>query len=168
MADLALISPQTKDENHVRFLGHLRASNEAVAHVAQWMASHGRDVLIKGTKYASEHSAWRDFADAGDLFILKRIEVKRLSVDFTGVDDWPFGNNFIVCAKHAFDRAKDKPEAFVILSQNMEHCAVVPVATSNFWYEEERTDSRYTGDVATQVFYFCPIDRVQFRQMEGQ
>ena len=153
------------NSNHQRFLSHLRASNEAVARVAQWLAEQGRDTLIKGTHYAGDHEEWQSFADGGDLFVLKRIEVKRLSVDFSGADNWPFGDKFIVCAKHAFDRAREKPEAFIILSQDMTHCAVVPAATSDFWYEENRTDSRYSGAEATQTFYFCPLDKVQFRQI---
>jgi len=155
-------------ENHRRFLSHLRESSAAVACVAQWLSRSGRDVLIKGIQYAGEHGEWKGFADGGDLFILKRIEVKHIGKDFSGPDDWPFGSYFIVCAKHSFDRAREKPGAFIIVSHNMKNCAIVSGASSKHWYEEERTDSRYTGEEATQLFYFCPLEHVKFKTLSEE
>ena len=72
-------------ENHTKFLSHLRHSQEAVQVVARWLSDQGRDVIIKGITYAQSHYDWQDHTDKGDLFVMKRIEVKRLSASFTSL-----------------------------------------------------------------------------------
>lgn len=109
---------------------------------------------------AESHLDWKAHADSGDLFISQRVEVKQLSVCFTCAADWPFGEKFIVCARHAFDRAKPKPYAYVILSADREAIAFVKADTSGQWRVERRKDSRY--DNVEQEFYLVPVSLVGF------
>jgi len=97
------------------------------------------------------------------LFVHQRVEVKQLSANFTGAKDWPFGCKFIVCAKHAFDRARPKPYALVILSASGEHAAVVFASDARSWTVETRCDRRYES--VTQEFYFSPMELVRFFPM---
>lgn len=150
--------------NHARFLNHLDASLEAVMHVAQWLVKCGKSVRIAGVRRAPSQESWQEYVDSGDLEISERIEVKRLSREFSDINDWPFGSKFIVCAKHAWDAADIKPKAFVILSKSMKTAAVVKRESADSWYVETRTDSRY--DAVTQEFYLCPLDQVEFMEIE--
>lgn len=150
-------------DNHKKFLTHLDDSQSAVWLVAEWLNNRGYDVTINATKKAPSHDDWKNYADNGDLEIKQRIEVKHLSAEFTCMDDWPFGNKFIVCAKHAFDRAKPKPYAYIILNNKKTHMALVMGATSNSWFSEIRKDSRYNQ--VDQEFYFCPINEVKFTKI---
>lgn len=150
--------------NHEKFLSHLDASKEAVFRVADWLMSSGLSVRLAGVQRAPERDQWKEFADSGDIFIEKRIEVKRLSRDFSSEADWPFGRAFIVCAKHAWDRAQPKPEAFIIVSSNMQHCAIVRGRTRMHWVVERRKDSRYDG--VEQEFFLCPMEHVEWLPLD--
>jgi hypothetical protein len=154
------------DENHKKFLSHLDESQSAVSVVAQWLSKHGKTVQIAGISKATNHADWKSNADNGDIFILRRIEVKRLSVHFTCRNDWPYKENFIVCARHAWDRAIDKPLKYVILNSSATHAAIVSGDTCAQWRTDTRTDSRYEGNAANQEFYFCPIGLVTFLELK--
>lgn len=146
--------------NHDKFLSHLDASSSAVWTVAKMLNGKGYNVSVPAHTRAKTHDEWKQHADGGDIFISQRIEVKQLGIDFTGSTDWPFGSRFIVCAKHAFDRATPRPYAYIILSRAGTHAATVFCSDSESWYVEERADSRYKN--VRQEFYFSPIHLVRF------
>jgi hypothetical protein len=162
LASSSLATP-TCSANHQKFLSHLESSSQAVWSVAEMLNHRGYNVTIPTATRAEAHGDWKMHADSGDLFINQRVEVKQLTVEFTSADDWPFGRKFIVCAKHAFDRATPKPYSFVILSSSGRHAAVVFATDSRTWTVETRTDRRY--DNVSQEFYFSPMDRVCFFPM---
>lgn len=155
--------------NHQKFLEHLDASDGAVWIVAKLLHKRGYTVEVPAVSRAEKHEDWKDHADSGDLYITnsrlgivrQRVEVKRLSVNFSSKTDWPFATKFIVCAKHAYDRAIPKPYAYIILASEKKHAACVFSSESTDWYVESRTDARYDPPV-TQEFYFAPIDTVTF------
>tara|TARA_R110000823_G_scaffold309207_1_gene433256 strand:+ start:83 stop:598 length:516 start_codon:yes stop_codon:yes gene_type:complete len=150
-------------ENHSKFLSHLDESQSSVWLVAQMLSSRGYDVRIPPTVKAKQKSDWKSCADGGDLFISQRVEVKRLGVNFSSRDDWPFGSKFIVCAKHSFDLATPKPFAYVILSNDTRFASCVFASDSTNWIVERRTDSRYSD--VSQDFYFSKLDSVRFFEM---
>lgn len=148
--------------NHTKFQQHLSNSKYAVSKAAEWFTSRGYSVQIPSATVAETHQEWKSHADSGDLFLLHRIEVKRLSVDFTSRADWPYSDKFIVCAKHSWDRATPKPHAYLIFNAQMTHVAIVKGESRTKWNSERRKDSRYEGREAEQEFYFCPLDAVLF------
>lgn len=151
---------RVENQNHAKFIEHLDQSQDGVWHVARWLSAIGYSVQITPTTKAESHDDWKNHADAGDIQLLQRVEVKTLSIHFTGKDDWPFKEKFIVCARHAFDRSTVKPFAFVILNSAKTHAAIVKGETHPSWTVETRTDSRYEN--VSQEFYLCPIDKVKF------
>ena len=157
---IAPVDPATDHADHLTFLKHLDQSHSAVWRVAQWLQERGNRVVVTPITKSATHQEWKDHADDGDLYIQLRVEVKKRGLEFTGREDWPHGDKFIVCAKHAWDRAKPKPYAFVILNKSMTHAAIVTADTRSQWTVEERTDSRYIQ--YRQEFYFIPIDLVRF------
>jgi len=152
-----------KKVNHQRFLKHLSESEKAVWVAAIWLNSKGYPVKVNVAPKATRRDEWKNYADHGDLEIVQRVEVKRLGVNFNDYADWPFGDKFIVCAKHAFDRAMPKPHAFIILSNDFASVAIVKGDTFKYWYVEVRADSRYES--VEQKFYFCPIELVEFHRI---
>lgn len=153
------------EENHRKFLEHLRASDSTVDMIAGWLRRKGFETVRKPATEAPTRDQWESHADKGDLYVLKRIEVKRLSVDFTCLEDWPYGPKFIVCARHSFDLANPKPASYVIVNSHGTHAAVVDSRDSGNWYSEWRRDSRYK-DVA-QEFYLSPLKLVKFIKLEN-
>jgi hypothetical protein len=153
-------------ENHSKFIGHLRESKAAVWLVAQWLNSKGYSVKVNPIREAPEHAKWEGYADDGDIEISQRVEVKRLSSEFTSAHDWPHGRHFIVCAKHSFDRAAPKPFAYVYLSKSGTSAAVVIGSTKGSWYAEKRRDQRYSD--VYQTFYFCPLEHIKFISLPAQ
>ena len=143
-----------------RFKNHLEESHNAVWMIADRLAGKGHTVTVNPTNYIKCRENWDDFSDRGDLYIQLRVEVKKLGVDFTNRSNWPFGQKFIVCAKHSFDGANPKPHCYYILNNKKTHAALVMSDTSKSWYTEKRTDRRYED--MTQDFYLCPINLVKF------
>lgn len=148
------------ETNGPRFIKHLEESISGVWEVAKWLHSRGHPVTVNPVFVRPSHDQWKDYTDEGDIFITQRIEVKVLSAEFTNKADWPFGGKFIVCAKHAWDRAFPKPYAFIYLNKSRSHAAILMGDTSARWYTEERTDRRY--EKVKQSFYFCPLEDVKF------
>ena len=149
------------DGTHKKFLEHLDASAGAVWKTAMVAVSQGSPVIINPTTRAETRGDWKKHADDGDLFILKRVEVKHLSAEFTSRDDWPFGNKFIVCAKDSYDNALTKPTMYCYWSKDKTHYAVVSCRDYKQWTVDTRFDSRYEHDCE---FYFCPTGLVTFHR----
>lgn len=155
--------------NHQKFTTHLAASVDAVWIAAKWLHSLGVDVLVKATHVAPDASKWEQYADSGDLEIIskrgnkKRVEVKQLSVNFTGPDDWPYKNEFIVCEANSFKRADPKPYAYLILSADGSTVAIVHSDTANFWSKVKRQDRRY--EKIEQTFFLCPIEIITWKRI---
>lgn len=152
-------------ENHQKFLTHLRESVDGVFFAAKWLHSFGYDVTVKPSTEAKTHSEWKQHADGGDIFISQRIEVKQLGCEFSE-SHWPFGSDFIVCAKHSYDRSNPKPFAYIYVSANQKCVAVLKSDTSEHWEVRSRKDRRYQN--IEQQFYFAPIDMVRFYSMESE
>ena len=157
------ILSEVKERDYQRFLNHLDESHMGVFCAARWLSSRGYAVSIQPTTTAEHYSDRMDHVDSGDLYISMRVEVKTLSVNFTCKEDWPFGEKFIVCAKHSFDNARPKPYGYIIQSADLKHAAVVSASSFKQWYSESRRDSRYED--MTQNFYLCPLDVVKFVRM---
>lgn len=134
---------------------------------AQVLYDLGFSITIPVPTKGVKHEDWKKHADSGDITAQKagksyRIEVKGLSVDFSSALNWPFGSEFIVCAKHSFDRAKPKPSAYFIFNKGLTYYARVNLSSREMWSEIEKTDSRYDG--VKQKFYTCPITLVVWQQ----
>jgi hypothetical protein len=151
------------NNNHQKFLEHLDNSSDAVFICAKYFYKKGIPVEIQPMTKADKHEDWKDHKDNGDLFIRQRIEVKNVSVDFTCAADWKYKDQFIVCAKHSWDKAHPKPYAYMIVNKSKSHMAIVYGKTKKYWDINYRTDSRYTG--VNQEFYFCPIDKVIWKEL---
>jgi hypothetical protein len=153
--------------NHEKFLSHLDFSAEALFIIALFLHRKGFDVWINGLKKASRHKDWKEFKDDGDLYVVHkgsmyRIEVKGLSCSFTGLHNWPY-RDFIVCAKHSFDNAIQKPYAYMILNKERTHIGIVKSSTRSSWEVVERQDNRYEN--ITQTFYTCPLSVIEWKSI---
>ena len=142
------------------FNSRMHESHDAVMRAVHWLTSRGHTVTVSGVNVAPSADQWRDYVDGGDLFIQQRVEVKRVSHNFTCADDWRYGKNFIVCGKNAFDRAVPVPHVFICMSQDMTHAAVVDVAkTRSSWWVDTKDDKNYS---APQTFYMVDTSKVTF------
>lgn len=153
-------------DNHQQFLQHLRDSEAARWRVARWLTNRGYAVQLQGMSEAPTHDQWKDHADVGDIQVTMRVEVKRLTCTFTSRENWPYGEDFIVCAAHSFNRAQPKPYAYVILNQAMTHAAFVMTTNWRKWRVEERQDRRYSD--VSQRYYLAPIESVVFSALDGE
>lgn len=159
--------------NHSKFIDHLKKSEDARWFIAWWLSQKGKTVYMPPSKIAPSHEQWKDYIDKGDVFCFSdkkkkwiRNEVKELKVNFTCVDDWPFGKDFIVCAKHSYDGAEEKPAYYFILSNDWKFVALVDTKHADRWTTKEKADSRYEGEEAKQTFYYSPIEDIKWISME--
>ncbi len=157
--------------NYDKFIKHLDASTSATFVIAMHLHKKGYEVIIKPMQKMGRGDNPRDFADDGDLYIVTkdgrqiRVETKGLSAEFTKKEDWPFGKNFMVCAKHSYDNAKIKPEVYYYLNKAMTHMAVLGVSkTKDQWITKTSGDKRYSGNYS-QSFYYGPIDKVEWVEL---
>jgi hypothetical protein len=158
-----MASELEKDEDHRRFLNHLAASDQTVWRVARWLHTRGYSVSVPRSGQAPNRKAWEDFADQGDLYINQRIEVKKRGFCFTGRASWPY-SDFIVCARHSFDRATPKPFAYIVVSNDLKCAAIAMVEDHKAWTVATTRDRRYVN--VAQECYFCPMEFIRFVMLE--
>ena len=149
--------------NHQLFLKHLSASHQAVWTAALWMWSTGRQVTINPTTSSEKYKDRMKHRDSGDLLVNgNRVEVKKRGINFTGKDDWPH-KDFLVCAKHSYDMAENKPTGYIIMSSDMNYAGLVSSETYDQWGVTHRKDSRYKD--YSQDFYVISLDYVTWHKV---
>ena len=161
----------SRKEDNRRFVKHLIASQQAVWEMAQWLSSLGKVVTIPPTYITPSYEARMNYVDEGDIYMSdergqeeKRVEVKHLGTQFTGADDWKFGENFMVCARHSFDNADPKPYLYIYLSKDKSHIATLKGDTHAEWFVKTYKDKRYED--MTQEFYICKTSLLKFMRNE--
>lgn len=142
------------------FLAQWNRSHGAVFDVAMWLrAEFGMNVRVTVPELRPDASVRHAYADSGDIECIKRIEVKHRTITFTGRADYPFPTVF-VAEKYTLDRMDLRTvEAFVILSADKAHAAIVSARTRKFWVAESRADGR---DGKQRTFIACPVEHVVF------
>lgn len=148
-----------------RYRNHVASSSSMVRKVAAHLLSKGHTVQVPPTHVAKHQHQRKDMVDDGDLFILKRMEVKAKSVQFTCREDYPY-RSLIICNKYSFDHHKGMPPAFYfIVAADGEHVAVIDVTkTKDKWWAEKRKDKRYED--VEEVFYFIDKKNVWFEKLD--
>tara|TARA_R100000908_G_C3687403_1_gene103321 strand:- start:135 stop:593 length:459 start_codon:yes stop_codon:yes gene_type:complete len=147
-----------------RFLERFAKSHEAVALTAKWFASQGNyKIKIPDFTIAGSHKDWKKHTDNGDLYVNnKRIEVKGLlkeKYSFTTKHEYPY-DNWIICAKHSYDRANPKPYAYIIWNFQRTHFAIVKNDTQKEWKVSTIKDPHYPN---SQDFYVVDSSFVEVR-----
>jgi hypothetical protein len=157
------------ERHHAGFLDRLANSVLAVNAVADWLRGRGRKVVVPELKKAPTRSQFRRYSDSGDMLVgepAKKYEVKGLSRTFTGRDDWPFGEHFIVDSIYNFDGKGECPAGYFVVSADHRAFAYVDVgSTRRAWTRRTRRDRLLEGE--EREYYFCPIELVRFVLMEG-
>jgi hypothetical protein len=149
-----------KDRDHSRFVDHLNQSRHGVWLVADWLNRRGMDVTVTANSVSKGYEDRMDHVDSGDLYINQRVEVKSLSAEFTGKDNWPFGKELIVCAKHSYDNATPKPYMYMLLSKDKTHAIIIMGRNHKKWTVKKYKDKRYEN--MEQDFYISSVDDVDF------
>lgn len=149
-------------QTHRHFLGQLHQSQSAVCAVAMYLTRLGMNVQINGLHYAPKYDERKQYSDLGDLCVLKRIEVKQYTSDWTSMDDYPF-QDALVCSKSSWDNAKEKPLGYIILNRLGTHAMMINHDSKMYWYEKEITDSRRNTTAPT---YACPLEFIKFVNLE--
>jgi hypothetical protein len=114
-------------------------------------------------------------ADAGDVLVSKGgtrgvVEVKHLTYDWTGPDDWPFrsktgAKHVIVDRVDVYSKRRSVPLAYYIFNRALTHVAVVKAATKTAWYTDTIHFKGYARDLEV---YLCPLIEVDFRCVEEE
>jgi len=156
---------------HKAFLERLDKSKIAVAVVAFWFCSRGYKVLLPPMTKAEKRADWREHSDSGDMYVYKEgmgsqtIEVKRITQKFFGRSSWPFKQHFIVDSVSTFDGKERKPNAYVVLGDNMSCMAMLIVndGDEKRWVKAAKMNKQ-TEEL--QSFYFANTDTVKFIKLE--
>jgi len=145
------------------FVEDLKASHSAVQVAAEWLRSSGYPVIVRPTFVRPTAEERRQYSDGGDLEILQRVEVKqRPEIDFKDPRDFPF-SSIIVDVCHAYDQARPKPHAYMILNASLSAAFVVKCSTRRQWSRVERTARGRARD-----YYECPLNLTEFVRMPNQ
>lgn len=161
------------ESKHKGFLQRLDRSWDAVFVVIRWFCSRGYTVVLPQSTKAEHRKDWSEHSDDGDMYVRKdgprsefqRIEVKRLSRDFSGRKSFPF-NNFIVDSVHLYNRKKPRPDAYFVLSKNMECLCILQISdeSKDNWVVDDRLD-RNTNEM--KQFYVAQLSDVKFYNLRG-
>lgn len=151
------------DQTDPTFVDDLRASQTAVWKVAAWLQARGNNVVVRALRIRPSAESYPEYADAGDLELIQRVEVSRRSCMFSCAEDYPF-DAVLVDAVHKCDRAVPKPFAYVIVNRDETAVAVVYGRTRVHWTERTIFNSKTNrGD---RRVYFCPLEHVLFYPLQ--
>jgi len=156
------------DKNWAEFEARLDNSVAPMFQFAQYLHTKGISLEIPGLKKKGQNGVPMDYKDKGDLFIVhndgrkSRIEVKSITANFTGREDYPFEFIFI-SSKATVERARDEVERWVILSRDRKYFASIHKDTQDTWFEVEKYASNTRKN---EWFYAAPLDVVKWYEMK--
>lgn len=150
--------PSHYAENDPTFLQDLERSKEAVERTAVWLRSFGYTVNVQPVRVRPDESQMAAYSDNGDLAVVHRVEVKRLSTAFTSAEDFPYPF-VIVDTAHAWDKARPKPLTYFIWNTAMTSVIIIDSHTRPQWQEKELLDA---GKKRMRRFYLCPKALARF------
>lgn len=174
-------------EEHPKFLGRLDKSQDAVLVIAKWLTRQGYWVLVPPHKKAPNYAERWKYRDKGDAFIatplkfepqipeikterlfdLRRIDVKGLTCDFTGRDDWPHRDRFFVCSRSSLDESDPQPERLFYVNRAFTHFGVLDPKKRDGWIVEKIKDSHFPGELP-QPTYIANTDQVVFHALSEE
>lgn len=152
----------------LRFQLKLLGSSASIWCTAYWLWNRGNDVTVNRMPIAPDYQHVLEYTDIGDLIVSNKwgrylVEVKEISRPFTGLEDWPYPDKFIVDRKVQFDKKSPKPRFYIVVDNTLSYCGMVDVKkTREFWYLADVTATGY----GTQPYYHCPIEHVVWMKME--
>jgi len=139
---------------HEDFKDRLRKSEPARRLVAQLLiALNACELRIAPLEVAPTYGERGAYIDDGDIHARfkpegkwYRFEVKGLSVDFTGLDDWPFGKRIFVDEKDGWDRKDPKPAGYFSVNRAKTVAIYLPCSNPAAWSVEKIPDSHYKAE----------------------
>lgn len=157
-----MIASNDSDESFIRAL---TASIRHVEHVAAWLRTFGKTVVVNPVKIRDKRENWQAFSDNGDLIVDgRRVEVKERNFWFESREQFRLPT-IIVDEANFWDRAAEKPFAYVLTNRQWSACFVVMGSTQAEWTRKTRYDRYKHRD---REFYECPIGLARFFRMPAQ
>jgi hypothetical protein len=153
-------------EQFTPFMARLLRSSVAVFVVAFHAHRKGCIVEIPPLRFAPTPEQAKAYASEanrrGDLFINKhRIEVKGLTCNFTCADDWPYADP-IVSNAHTVAEHGNSVSAYVLVSADFHHMAVIRRESKAHWYE---ADQKVKNASYIERNCYCPMELVTFHPL---
>jgi hypothetical protein len=145
-------------EHDPTFLADLEKSKEAVERTAVWLRSFGYTVNVQPVRARPDEKQMAAYSDHGDLAVVHRVEVKRLSTPFTSAEDFPFPN-VIVDTAHTWEKARPKPLTYYLWNPDMTCVIIIGAHTRPQWLEKELWDG---GKKRQRRFLLCPKALARF------
>ena len=155
---------QQDEQRHADFAQRLDLSHAAVLKVADYLTrTRGISVVINRMNVAPSYAERHDYYDSGDLHVLKRVEVKHTTKEWTSREDFPFVTVFVT-AKDVFDRCPkgNRPWRYWILNRDSTCAIVVPVIESQKFWSLHEVRTKTGGTMQT---YECPISETIFLEL---
>lgn len=145
------------------FIDSLRESQGAVDATQQLLLSQGETIVRPAMNIRPSFKDRKNYSDDGDLFIQRRIEIKKRSFSFSGADDFPYDSVFVDSA----DRVdSSRVWRYYIWSDDLKSFLIVPSNTKEKWkrrtvYNKRHGENRtyYVAPLACCYFYtFLPFN----------
>ena len=131
-------------ENDDLFREQLRAGHEYATFVADHLRAAGLTIAVTPMEWRATVEARHEFADEFDLVVghtrRKIVDVKSRKIDFTGPGDYPYPTAFVDTVS-GWEAKVHRPAAIVLVSQQTNAMAVIPVSTKEQWTRKRRHDN---------------------------
>lgn len=154
---------------HADFLEKVESSKRYVEMAANWLRSFGYEVRFLPNYVKPTYAETQKISDENDLEIqlpgdeAQRVEVKRLTTQFTGAHDWPYGEEVYGPAKRHWDNLKIKPAFLLTFSYDTRTVMYIDSKTEPHWWVKNVADMRRGG--IRQETYVCPKKFVKFYEV---
>lgn len=144
-----------------RMIQSIVDSDVVVRRYRDEMEARGCHMLKPPLKVCPAGKDPRYYSDGGDLFMIKKIEVKARSLNFTSRDDFPFSSLIVDEVDRVDVNTPADCSGYCIVSGGGRgsHFAFIPMSTKRFWIKRSNRD-QFTG--APRLNYECPVEHIIF------
>ncbi len=144
------------------FFRGLSGSQLPVCVVGSYLASRGFDCSVKPVLLSPDCESRHEYVDSGDIEVRFRVEVKRRSFVFTGLDDYPYPT-VLVDEKHKIDRIPpNRLYGYAVVDKGIGSLCFVSGGTKGQWKVERHYDRSEGGE---REFYACPKELCVWKDM---
>lgn len=139
------------------FLADLRASAGAVEAASRWLVGNGFPVMMRPTFERPDAEQRADYADGGDLAVLRTVEVKHRNLLFVNRDTYPFPT-VLLDPVGTFDRKRPRPWLYLIVNKQINGALLVYVQSTFGQWQQETIVARGR----TRAQYLCPVELTKY------
>ena len=127
--------------------------------VAAWLVTKGYDAKVVPIKLP----VYGNNKDEGDVEITLNMQIKKRNLDFTDINDYPFGSVLIDEVQKVERNNKARTYGYLILNKNCSHACFITMKSYKKWKKVKKYDATLNKEC---LFYEVDKNEAEFLTLE--